>query len=289
MPPAAAVLLVATAIAALPPLQPQPVEARHASTAMQRLTYCNERLQDMLYWPGAQEGAPLVVFVHGGGWSRGDARMMQGSAKLVHWQAAGYAVASVNYRLVPDATVEQQAADIASALAYLKRNAPRLGHDAGRVALVGHSAGAHLAALVGTDPQYLRAAGLSLADLSGVLLLDGAAYDVAAQMAQGNRLMHDRYLLAFGEEVQRQRALSPTLHAAAPNATDFLILHVQRDDSRRQSEGLARALRKAGTPAATQEIAGRGLRGHMQINRELGEPDYRATALVDAWLARVLR
>src|SRR5688500_6554305 len=131
--------------------------------------YGSDALQTVDYWPGRTAQAPLVVFVHGGGWSRGDKRMMQGSDKLRHWQAQGYAVASLNYRLVPGATVEQQAEDVAAALALLKaRFAPR------RMALVGHSAGAHLVALVGTDPAYLRAAGLSFADIAGVVPLDGA-------------------------------------------------------------------------------------------------------------------
>ena len=56
-----------------------------------------------------------------------------------------------------------------------------------------------------------------------------------------------------------------------------------------QSNELAVALTRAGTPATVQEFSGRGLRGHMQINRELGDPDYPATAVVDAFLARIFR
>lgn len=276
-------LLFALAVAVSPAL------AQSRPADMQRLSYGADELQGVLYWAGEDSDAPLVVFVHGGGWSRGDMRMMQGSAKLEHWQGLGYAVASVNYRLVPDATVEQQASDVASALAYLKRNADQLGFDEERVALTGHSAGAHLVALVGTDPQYLRAVGLSFADLRGVLPLDGAAYDVARQMENGGRLMNRRYRDAFGTEPSRQRALSPSLHAAAPNAPDFLILHVQRRDGRAQSEALGAALRSAGTPAEVRGFRGRGLLGHRQINVQLGDPDYPATPVVDAWLDRIFR
>lgn len=255
--------------------------------AMQTLAYGSDRLQQLDFWPGASTDAPLVVFVHGGGWKRGDKQMMRGSAKLTHWQAAGYAVASVNYRLVPDATVEQQGADVASAVAYLRTNAGRLGFDASRIALVGHSAGAHLVALVGTDPQYFRSAGLPMDAVRGIVPLDGAAYNVPDQMDENARLMGDTYRQAFGTDPARQRALSPTLHAAGPNAPAFLILHVQRDDGERQSRELAAALQRAGTPATVQGFAGRGLRGHAEINRQLGEADYPATPVVDAFLARV--
>src|SRR5688572_28559241 len=72
--------------------------------AKQTLAYGDDRLQTVDYWPGASTDAPLVLFVHGGGWSRVDKWMLDGSDKLRHWRAQGYAVASANYRLVPDAT-----------------------------------------------------------------------------------------------------------------------------------------------------------------------------------------
>ncbi|MBX4389967.1 alpha/beta hydrolase fold domain-containing protein, partial [Mycobacterium tuberculosis] len=81
--------------------------------------------------------------------------------------------------------VEDQAADVAAAFAWLRTNAARLGIDSKRMVLMGHSAGAHLVALVGTDPAYARAAGFALSDIKGVIPLDGAAYNVPAQMADG--------------------------------------------------------------------------------------------------------
>lgn len=257
--------------------------------AVQTLSYGQDPLQALDYWPGATPDAPLVVFVHGGGWKRGDMQMMRGSAKLSHWQAAGYGVASVNYRLVPAATVEQQGADVASAVAFLRANAARLGFDADRMVLIGHSAGAHLVALVGTDPAYFRAAGLPMQAVRGIVPLDGAAYNVPDQMGENARLLGDTYEQAFGTDPARQRALSPTFHAAGPNAPEFLILHVQRQDGTRQSRELGAALERAGTPVTVQGFDGRGLRGHMQINRNLGEADYPATPVVDAFLARVFR
>jgi acetyl esterase/lipase len=253
----------------------------------QALSYGTDRLQAVDYWAGPARDAPLVVFVHGGGWKRGDKRMMDGSAKLDHWRAQGYAVASVNYRLVPEATVEQQAADVASAVAHLKARSGSLGFDPERIALVGHSAGAHLVALVGTDPAYLQGAGLSFSDIDGVVPLDGAAYDVAAQLTDGPRIMHRTYREAFGTDPARHARLSPTLQAGAPNVARFLILHVRRDDGERQSEALATALRQGGASAEVQAFAGTGLRGHAQINREMGDPDYPATAALDRFLAGI--
>lgn len=250
------------------------------------IAYGSDRLQKFDFYAAkdASRPAPLVVFVHGGGWMRGDKGNGTDAAKVAHFAARGFAFASVNYRLVPAARVEDQAQDVADALGYLVRHVADLGVDASRIVLIGHSAGAHLAALVGTDPQYLRRAGLGMNQIDGVVLLDGAAYDVPVQMKEGAPMMRGTYQQAFGSDPARQRALSPTLQAAVPNAPAFLILHVDRADGREQSEALAAALRAAGTSVSVQGLEGRGLAGHAQINRELGEAAYPGTGIVDAWM-----
>jgi acetyl esterase/lipase len=262
-------------------------KATRSTVGSTEYAYGNDQLQKLDFWKAKTASAPLVIFVHGGGWKRGDKGNATGQYKAPHYLAQGYAFASINYRLVPDATVEQQAADVASAVAYFRKNAASLGIDTKRIVLMGHSAGAHLSALVGTDPQYLRGAGLDMLALAGVIPLDGAAYDVPAQMTDGARIMQDTYKQAFGTEPQRQRALSPTWQAAAPNALAFLILHVDRDDGARQSAALADALRKNGAKVQLQAFEGKGLKGHADINRKLGDPEYPATPVVDAWLRNV--
>lgn len=255
----------------------------------QAISYGTDPLQVMDFWKaeGRQGPAPLIVFVHGGGWKRGSKDNAAGGWKQVHYPQAGYGYAAINYRLVPQATVEQQAADVAAALRALLERAETLGIDRSRVVLMGHSAGAHLVALVGTDERYLHGAGLSFRDLAGVIPLDGAAYDVPRQIAEGGRFMHDTYLQAFGEDPARQRSLSPALQAAAPNAPAFLILHVQRKDGIAQAKALEAALRAAGTAAERQDFPGQGLQGHAVINRSMGDPAYVATPVVDAWLKQV--
>ncbi len=255
----------------------------------QTLSYGSDPLQALDLWvPRGAKSAPLVLFVHGGGWKRGSKETAGSRTLPGHLTAQGYAFASINYRLVPDATVEQQAADVAASLAYLLEKADTLGIDRSRVVLTGHSAGAHLVALVGTDERYLRAVGLSFADIDGVMPNDGAAYDVPTQMAQGGRFMAGTYEDAFGTDPARQKALSPTLHAAAPNAAAFLLLHVQREDGVAQANALAEALKRGGSQVEIGSFEGEGLRGHMDINRKLGEPDYPATPVMDAWLKAVL-
>ncbi len=263
-----------------------------ASAAGQAIAYGSASAQVLDFWPAtaaarAKAAAPLIVFVHGGGWKRGSKDNATGRWKPSHYPAEGYAFASIDYRLVPQATVEQQAADVAAALKALVDRAERLGIDRRRIVLMGHSAGAHLVALVGTDEHYLRGAGLSFADLAGVIPIDGAAYDVPAQLKDGPGIMQQTYGQAFGTDPARQRALSPTVHAGAPNAAQFLLLLVQRPDGVKQANQLAHALRAAGTRVEIGSFPGTGLMGHMEINRRLGDPDYAPTRTVDDWLKRV--
>jgi arylformamidase len=251
------------------------------------MAYGPDALQALDFWRarGAAGPSPLVVFIHGGAWKFGDKKLSYNAWQTSHFLSTGNAYASINYRLLPQVGVEAQADDVAMSLKFLLDRAPSLGLDRRRVVLMGHSAGAHLAALVGTDERYLRKAGLAPADIAGVILLDGAAYDVATQVQGAGFFMRRTYDEVFGSDPARQRQLSPTFHAAAPNVASFLILHVQRPDAVRQSQDLGAALRAAGTAAEVQGLPGEGRSGHREINVQLGDPSYPGTAIVDRWLA----
>jgi acetyl esterase/lipase len=287
---AAAIPAAASPLEAKAPIDRARTDAQPPARGSAELAYGADPLQRLDFWRATTaRPAPLVLFVHGGGWSRGDKRTATALQTVQHFQNAGYAFASMNYRLVPHATVEDQAADVAGALAWLRQQAATLGIDASGIVLMGHSAGAHLVALVGTDPRYLESAGISLSDVHGVIALDGAGYDVARQAAGAGPALRDIYAAAFGTDAARQRALSPVFHAASSNAPAFLILHIDRADGRAQSEALAAALKHAGTAVDVRGVDGHGLRGHMEISRSLGNDNAPATEVVDAWLKALPR
>ena len=250
-----------------------------------QLSYGTDEKQRLDFTPAVNAAgpAPVLLFVHGGGWIIGDKRTGTG-AKDEYYSAKGWAVASVNYRLVPQATVEQQAADIASAVAYIRSNAARLHVDPDRIVLMGHSAGAYLVALVGTDTRYLKAAGIPLGAIRGDILLDGAGYDVGQQMAEpGNRVM-SMYEQAFSKDPKRQTLLSPISYTAAPNVAHWLILPVDsRRDSTAQSQALAAKLRASGTQTTTVTPVPNSTHG--KLNEQLGTKGDFATGEVDKFLA----
>lgn len=239
-----------------------------------------EQAVDVYLPEGARPAAgyPLIVFVHGGGWRNGDRSMVQ--AKPDAFMAKGWAFASAGYRLLPEAPVERQAEDVAAGLRKLLADSRALGIDPARIVIMGHSAGAHLAALIATDPGYLQA---DMARIKGVILLDGAAYDVARQMQDQPLIAKQLYIPAFGTDPARQARLSPVTHSAAPNVEKWLILHVaNRKDAAAQSTALGAALRQAGASAEVRSIEGEN---HMTINRNLGAGDNAHTGAVMAFLS----
>lgn len=108
-----------------------------------------------LYRPDETEGGPLIVWVHGGAWRRGTRANMP----LTRIVQAGYAVASVDYRLSPVAPFPAQVHDIKAAIRYLRAHQEELRVDGDRIAIAGASAGGHLAALVGVTNGHAELEG----------------------------------------------------------------------------------------------------------------------------------
>lgn len=227
--------------------------------------------------PPEGDGHPIVVWVHGGAWRFGDKDATGPKAKA--FTAKGYVWIAAGYRLDPKVTPGEQAGDVAAAVRWTRDHAEEFGGDPGRIFLTGHSAGAHLAALTATDERPLRAVGMKPSDLAGVVLLDGAGYDVPRQIRETRLpLLRRIYLDVFGADLEAQEDASPIRHVARGRGLPpFLLLHVARADSRAQSESFAAKLREAGVAATVVAFPSKT---HATINRELGRPDDEPTRVV---------
>jgi arylformamidase len=96
----------------------------------------------------------------------------------VTFVSTGFVYVAINYRLPPAVHHPTHARDVAKALAWVADNIGRYSGDPERIYAMGHSAGAHLAALVATDESYLKREGYSLKTIKGDILLDVGAYDI---------------------------------------------------------------------------------------------------------------
>lgn len=249
----------------------------HAYTAVS-----NDPRLTLRYQRGECDGkAPLVVFVHGGSWSRGDKDSGAGH-KATYFSTRGYAFASVNYRLVPVVTIQESAQDIADAIGWLVENADELKIDPDNIILQGHSAGAHLAALVALDDRYLRAAGVEPARIRAISLLDGAGYDIPLQMRIGENA--SLYRRVFGDDPADWTALSPITYVQdSPEHPDAIIHHMEgRRSSKVQSDGLRDAILRVGSEAEVYIGIGKT---HKSLNRDFGVPGDVPSEQVLAFLA----
>ncbi|KAF4340315.1 isoprenylcysteine alpha-carbonyl methylesterase ICMEL1 [Fusarium beomiforme] len=252
------------------------------------IVYGEREAQRLRLWKptSGHTKAPVIVYVHGGSWTIGTYLDSTGSKKVSHLNELGYAFASINYTLIPTITVAEQVQEIADSVAYLINHAGELGIDPEQVVLMGHSSGAHVVTLLGTDPSYAEKAGFGIDRLKGVIALDGSNYNSLAEFADNTGPIVANMVAGLSDDPKRLQAMSPTHHAAAPNAGAFLLLHVQRKGDIRQAVELSVALKAARTDVDLHVFEGEGFEGHVAILLRLGDPAYPATSVMDNWLKK---
>jgi acetyl esterase/lipase len=245
----------------------------------------------------APEGAtnlPVVFWIHGGGWQTGDRTSVQLKPKA--FAEKGFVFVSTGYRLLPNVEMIDIFRDIAKSIHWVHDHIAQYGGDPNRILVMGHSAGAQLAALISIDDRYLKAEGLSLGIIKGCVPVDGDTYDVPAiiQTAETRRSMHDLeqakwgHRLKFGNDPAKHRDYSAVNHVAKDKGIPpFLILHVaEHPDTSAQAERLERVLKSAGIPA--KRFAARQT-DHSKLNESLGQPDDPPTKALFEFVAEALK
>jgi acetyl esterase/lipase len=252
----------------------------------------NPRQMLDIYAPAGAKNLPVVVWIHGGGWRAGDKSEV--ASKPLAFTQKGLVFVAVNYRFVPHVPMDMLPRDIATAVRWVHDHVGSRGGDPKRMFLMGHSAGAQLAALVCIDHRFLRSEGLSLAILKGCVPVDGDTYDVPLQVATtaARRKNLGQPNPKFGYEEKfgppdRQRDLSAVRHIA-PNKgiPPFLMLHVaDHTDVTAQAHRLWSELQEAGVPA---KMFGASGTDHVRLDRNLGVPGDPATAELFAFVEAAL-
>ncbi|MGQ0831969.1 MAG: alpha/beta hydrolase [Microthrixaceae bacterium] len=237
------------------------------------------------------EAVPLVVWVHGGGWSAGDKSNGMGQ-KVALWGDEGWAVASVNYRLTDRSATDDERLlapahneDVAAALSWLVEHADELGVDAKRIALLGHSAGGGIVAAIAADPGYLADHDLAPDDLACVGPLDTEGFDITTAVAGGGG-QAQLYRLVFGDDPTRWRDLSPLTHLGDAPVPDLFLVLRGAADRRAQVTTFADAARTAG---ATVTIVDLPTFTHEDVNRRIADPsDDLLTPALETFLSECL-
>ncbi|GAB2976310.1 alpha/beta hydrolase [Nocardioides montaniterrae] len=181
-------------------------------------------------------GAPVLLHVHGGGWTIGN-KEQQGIPLMQHLAAKGWVCVSINYRLAPRDAWPAQIVDVKAAIAWIRSHIEEYGGDPDYLAITGGSAGGHLtalAALTPGDPAYQP--GFEDADTHvEVAVPHYGVYDLAGVTALRNALyMRDRFLAPrvfkqrFTDAPEVYAAASPLLRVT-PDAPDFFVIHGTHD------------------------------------------------------------
>ncbi len=237
-----------------------------------------------VYAPPDGKNHPIVVWIHGGGWTKGDKAGMQ--KKPQAFANKGYVLVSINYRFIPAVTLKDMMGDVAKAIRWVHDHARDYRGNPDSIVVMGHSAGAHLAALICTDDRYLTAEGMSFKSLKGCVPVDVSVYDLPKRLREGGSVPPATYTAIFGQTEAEHREFSPVTHIAKDkHIPSFLILHVaSRDDTKAQSDWLAAKLKDAGVAASV--VAGEG-KTHGTINTDLGGVDDPPTLEVWKFLQHV--
>jgi len=240
-----------------------------------------------VYSPPAAKNLPVVFWIHGGGWQAGDKTSVQ--LKPKSFTEMGFVFVSTNYRLLPDVEMETIFRDIAKSMHWVHDHIAKYGGDPNRILVMGHSAGAQLAALICTDDRYLKAEGLSLASIKGCVPVDGYTYDVPAiiETAETRRRVHHQpqakfgHREKFGNEPAKHVDYSAVTHVAkGKGIPPFLIMYVaDHPDNSAQAQRLNSVLNDAEVPVT---LYGGKDTSHNKINDRIGLPDDPGTmALLD--------
>lgn len=227
-----------------------------------------------IYIPDTNAAKPVVVFIHGGGWQIGDKDRVSHVNKRNFFLNHGFIFISVNYRLAPAVFYPVYPQDVARSIAFVFNWIGKFNGDPNNVFLMGHSAGAHLAALVATDRRYLNEYNHQASKIKGVIVLDGAGYDIPALMdyhqQQGNTSSIQTYQTAFGEDPLLWQEASP-INYSYNNTAPFQLFYVaQREISQLMSESFAQELRQAGNSAQVIPVFNSS---HPLINSQFGAPE----------------
>ena len=168
---------------------------------------------------------PVLIYVHGGGWSSGD-KTEWDAQKVEYFCNLGYTCVSVNYRLSPDVKHPIHIQDVANAINWVEDNIALYGGNASEIVLIGHSAGAHLVALAVTNQKYIEKAGVDIFNIKKAYLLDAGAYLIMNDLVYEDSTILDMIYGAIGDNSNHEiwADFAPVNHIDSGKYMPFLVI-----------------------------------------------------------------
>lgn len=270
------------------------VQAQEARRDIPYVDAAHERQVLDIFSPPNAKDLPVIFWIHGGGWTVGDKTDVQIKPRV--FTERGFVFVSTNYRLLPHVEMGVLIGDVAKSVGWVHRHIAQYGGDPQRIFVMGHSAGAQLAALICIDHRYLEAERVSVDVLRGCVPVDGDTYDLPAIIttAEIRQMVHDLpppefgHRVKFGNDPKKHIEFSAVTHVAkGKKIPPFLVLHVAgHPDVTAQAKRLAAQLKRAEIPvtvfAASEST-------HRKLNADLGLPDDAATKSLFEFVDGILK
>jgi acetyl esterase/lipase len=228
----------------------------------------SERQRLDVYAPRDARSLPVVLFFFGGGWRSGDKNLFEHLGRA--FAVRNIVAVVANYRLTPDVKFPAHAEDCAAAVGWTASNAEKFGGDAGKIFLAGHSAGAHLVALIAADEHYLKNELTGGATIRGVVFMSGIA-DLRSHVLTTELTTKEMVEEAFGASDAELSVASPMMHLHE-GMPPFLVIVAENDPAglREQARLLTEGLRSKDVPVSFLNIKGRD---HFTLVRRFGIGD----------------
>jgi acetyl esterase/lipase len=287
-------LLILAPLAVLADVAPLPFAPTKADVPYAGTTEFRQTLN--VYAPAAKASkpAPVIFWIHGGGWRGGEKTSVQLKPKF--FTDLGYVFVSTNHRYVTTTPMNEIFKDIAESLRWTHDHVAEFGGDPNQVVIMGHSSGAQLAAYLAIDERALKSVGLSLEMFKGCVPVDADTFDIPAviDLATANRKAAGKpepkygHREIFGGKPELWTDYSATTHVAAGKGIPpFLILYdAAAALTPDQAKRLQKALTSKGIPA---KAFGAIDTNHGKINSDLGLPGDPSTAELLSFLNTILK
>ena len=212
-----------------------------------------------IYKPSKQRHDTVVMFLYGGSWKRGHRSNYRFVGEA--FASRGFVTVIPNYRVYPEVQFPRFIEDAAAAVGWVRRHIGKHGGNLKKVVLIGHSAGAHIAALLALDPRYLKAAGVSQNFIAGIVGLAGPYVIDPSQYWS---------IRPIFETAKNPRNIS-SINFVHSNTPPMLLLHGAEDNfvDAENSRVLAQRLQKVGSSATYISFANTG---HVGVLLALASP-----------------
>jgi acetyl esterase/lipase len=219
-----------------------------------------------VYMPKKGSRSPVIIYVHGGNWNSGDKKEVD--TKPEYFTSLGYIFVSVNYRLAPSASNDEQVNDVARSIVWLYQNLIHYSGDKDKMFLMGSGTGAQLVSLIGTRQDILDKNKGSTHMIKGIISVEGLGFNIPLVLSSEGNRFREGCFASVGDEPKQWKSASPVNHITSHSYIPPIMLTYSgtKSVSESDSRSFAGKLTENKVPVKLKGYSGRA-----SVDRDLGK------------------